>query len=41
MCGKPGIFEENDMKGDKSKPPKNRIKLVLKFPSFKFTLEWI
>ena len=29
------------IKGEKSKSPKKRIKLVLKFPSFKFTLEWI
>ena len=33
------IFEENEMKGETSNSPRKRIKLVLKLPSFKFTLE--
>ncbi len=35
------IFDENEIKGDKSKSAKKRTKLVLKFPSIKLTLEWI
>ena len=35
------MFEENDIKGEKSKSPKNRNRFVLKLPSFNSTFEWI
>ena len=35
------LFEENEIKGEKSKSPKKRTRLVLKSPSLKFTLEWL
>ena len=34
------MFEENDIKGEKSKSPKNWNKFVLKSPSFNLTFEW-